>query len=128
MATREYSELERQLNIIARAARDYDLKVNVDDLYQKACDLIDENGIDYYVTDKDFDFDWHHLSWNDGMGMQKDVDGEFDDSTYMRAVNGGTMYVRIKKYEAVAGRDYNLVFDDIDSEGRRVGFLVLIKD
>lgn len=130
MATREYSELERQLNIIARAARDYDLKVNVDDLYQKACDLIDENGIDYYVTDKDFDFDWHHLSWNDGKGYWRECDGNYSEmaGTYMRAVNNGTMYVRIKEYEAVVGQDYYLVDDDIDSEGRHVGFLVLIKD
>ena len=127
MKTNNYSELERKLNIIARAARDYDLQVNVDELYSKACDLIDENAIDYYVTDDDFDFDWHHLSWNDGMGMQKDVDGEFNDCTYMRAVNNGTMFVGIKKYESVAG-DYNLVYDDIDSEGQRVGFLVKISE
>ena len=127
MKRKNYSELERKLNIIARAARDYDLQVNVDELYSKACDLIDENTIDYYVTDDDFDFDWHHLSWNDGMGMQNDVDGEFDDCTYMRAVNNGTMFVEIKKYEAVAG-DYNLVYDDIDSEGQRVGFLVKISE
>lgn len=127
MERKNYSELERKLNIIARAARDYDLPVNVDELYSKACDLINENTIDYYVTDDDFDFDWHHLSWNDDMGMQKDVDGEFNDCTYMRVVNNGTMFVEIKKYEAVAG-DYNLVYDDIDSEGQRVGFLVKISE
>jgi hypothetical protein len=44
----------------------------------------------------------------------------------MRAVNNGTMFVRIKKSESVAG-DYNLVHDDIDSEGRHVGFLVKIR-
>lgn len=122
--SREYSELERKLNIIARAARDFGLKANIDDLYAKAADMIDDNGIDRYVEDHEFSFNWHHLNWCDGMGFHLDVDGEFDNHTFMRAVNGGTFYVRIKEYEVEWGKDFYLVYDTIGSEGQRVGFLV----
>ena len=104
MERNDYARLARQLNIILRAADEFDLKVNVDDLYAEACDLIDDNGIDRYVTDDEFTFDWHHLSWNDGMGYQLDVDGEYNDQHFMRAVNGGKDFVDIKSYEVKWGK------------------------
>lgn len=119
--TRQIDELERKFNIIMRAAREFGL--NVDDLYAKACDKIDENGYDRYVTDVEFGFDWHNLSWNDGMGFDLVVSGEFNDKCFMRETADGS-YERIKEYEVEWGKDYQLVHDTIDSEGQRVGFLV----
>lgn len=118
---RQIDELERKFNIIMRAAREFGM--SVDDLYAKACDVIDNHGYDRYVTDAEFNFDWHNLSWNDGMGFNLVVSGEFDDNCYMRKTADGE-YERIKEYEVEWGKDYQLVYDAIDSEGQRVGFLV----
>lgn len=114
-------ELERKFNIIMRAAKEFDM--SVDDLYAKACDVIDEHGYDRFVTDDEFSFDWRNLSWDDGMGYDLVVSGEFNDNCFMRETADGE-YERIKEYEVEWGNDYQLVHDTIDSEGYRVGFLV----
>lgn len=128
MNKENYNSLKRELNIILRAAKDFGLVVNgqflsqVNDLYCKAADLIDENGFDRFVTNDQFDFDRHSLYWNDGHGYEIKASGEFNDNHFMRHVNGE--YVDIEEYQVKWGEDYQLVYDDIDTNGQRVGFLV----
>ena len=123
-----YTELERMLNIIARAAKEFGLEI--DGVYSEACDLIDAHGIDYYVTDDDnyLSVDHNNVSWSDGMGFEFTASGQFDwDTTYRYDKNTGKCE-RIENFEAESGRDYHMVHTDIDSEGMNVGFLVKIKE
>lgn len=128
MNKEEYNSLKRKLNIILRAAKDFELEVNgqfvsqANDLYCKAADLIDEHAYDRFVTNDQFDFDWHNLYWNDGNGYEIMASGEFNDNHFMRDVNG--KFVDIEDSQVKWGEDYQLVYDDIDSNGLRVGFLV----
>lgn len=115
-------------NIILRAHKDFGFVVNgqflsqVNDLYCKAADLIDENGFDRFVTNDQFDFDWHSLYWNDGHGYTVNPTGEFNDSHFMRKVND--TYMDIEEHQVRWGEDYQLVYDAIDTDGQHIGFLV----
>ena len=119
-----YTELERTLNIIARAAKEFGLEL--DDVYAKACDLIDDHGIDYYVTDDDnyLSVDHNNVSWSDGMGFEFTASGELDWETPYRYDKETGECKEIRSYEVEPGRDYYMVYDAIDSEGMHVGFLV----
>lgn len=120
---RQIDALERQFNIIMRAAREFGM--SIDDVYAKACDVIDNHGYDRYVTDSDYHMshDHNNLSWDDGKGFCLSVSGNLDYGTFMRETADGN-YTEIKEYEVEWGKDYYLVYDTIDSEGQRVGFLV----
>ena len=123
-----YTELERKLNIISRAAKEFGLELG--ETYQEACDLIEAHGIDRYVTDDDnnLSVDYNNVSWSDGMGFEFTASGQFDwNTTYRYDMNTGKCE-RIESFEAEPGRDYHMVHTDIDSEGMNVGFLVKIKE
>lgn len=128
MKTEDFNRVKRELNIIARAAKDFGLEIDddfmsqVDELYCQAADLIEEGGFDYFVTDDHFDFDWHSLNWSDGHGYEIQASGTFNSGHFMREVNG--KYIDIEEHQAIWGKDFQLVYDDIDTNGKRVGFLV----
>ena len=116
----------RVINIISRAINDFGLEVDMNDSMQ---DILDqamnaiEDAVEYdYISECERNRHWNHISWNDGNGFDLEADGEFVSSderfnVYYRYENGH--YRKIEWYEQT-GEDYVMVYDVIDSNGKRV--------
>lgn len=117
---------KRVINIIERAINDFGLEVNMNDSMQ---DILDqamnaiENAVEYdYISECERNRHWNHISWNDDNGFYLEADGEFISSderynVYYRYENGE--YRKIEWWEHT-DNDYVMVYDVIDSNGKRV--------
>lgn len=121
-------KIERMLNIINRAVKEFDFKLDVEnpfiDEFQEAEDyLLEEVDYDRIETVK---LNRHNtnLYYNDGMGFEYECDGDFfgaesSKMNWWRDLGKGK-FQHIEWFEADAEKDFIEVDRVVDSEGKVV--------
>lgn len=125
---KNYSNFQRITNIINRAIEEfgmeYDMQDTLDELYDRACNVISDNiGYDR-IEECEMSNHHSHLTWNDGMGFYLEADGEFISGSAQRNIwrrkQADGSFVKIDWFKADSENDYVECYNAFDSEGQFV--------
>ena len=122
------NNIQRMLNIISRAATEFDFEVNeydtIIDAYAGACDAIIDgtDGCDRIIVGELGNHN-EHLWYEDDLGFTKEIDGQMvacgNGSHWFRYNDEAGEYQEIEHwYDVDTDSDYALCDIDLDTEGK----------